>query len=352
MQPEGNGSGLDIPKVAREGRLIRKVLVLCFKIVFSGFLIGFLFHRIGVQRVAEHLRVADGWWLMGALVVFTLSNVVGSFQWWLLLRSEGISMGWTETLSLYFVGLFFNNFLISNVGGDVFRMVDVRRYSKNGSGAVATVFLDRFAGLLVLSGMAVLAAPWLVFRSDVGSVVQYPILALIAGWVFMLFFLFNRRFARSFTWLVRWAIPGRMTVKAKEVYEKINRFGRHKRLLVQVVGLSVVIQGARIMTHYLLGRSLGVTVSPVYFFLIIPIVAVVASLPVSLGGLGLREQTGVVLFGGVGVAALQAFSMEFLAYLVAVVSGLPGGVVFVSRKRVESDGEKGLSVKIQKGESP
>lgn len=330
--------------------MIRRVLVLCFKIILSGLLIGFLLHRIGIQRFAEHLREIDGSWLTGALVLFLASHFLGSFQWWLLLRSEGIWISWGKTVSFYFVGLFFNNFLISNLGGDLFRMVDVRRYSKNGTGAVSTVFLDRFMGLFVLTGIALLVGPWIMVRGELRSYLRLPFLVLMGGWVLMCSFLFSRRFARPFAWLIRRTIPEGITNKAREVYRKISQFGLQKNLLFRIIGISFIVQSARVLTHYLVGRSLGITISPFYFFLIIPVVAVVASLPVSLGGIGIREQMGVLLFGAVGVTALQAFSVEFAAYLVAVVSSLPGMVVFVGRKKVEKCRREFLSKNITIGD--
>ena len=102
---------------------------------------------------------------------------------------------------------------------------------------------------------------------------------------------------------------------------------------MKIVMLSLIIQSARIMTHYLLSRSLGVSISASCFFLVVPLIAIMATLPVSIGGIGLREQTGVVLFGAFGMAESQAFSTEFLAYLVAVCSSLPGGILFMVRKK-------------------
>ena len=307
------------------------------KLVVSGCLIGYLLHKIGIQKIVEQLRLMEIYWLIGALVLFTASHFLGSIQWRLLLRSEGIRISWAKTLSFYFVGLFFNNFLISNLGGDIFRMMDVRRYSNNGTTAVSTVFFDRFAGLFVLSSMAIFAAPWVLLRGETHSVLRLSLLALILGWVFLLFFLFNKGFVRLFVWLLGWAIPKTLTHKVREVYGQIHNFGRNKNLLIRILGLSFVVQSARIFTHYLLGHSLGVTISPIFFFLFIPIVAIMASLPISLGGLGLREQTGIVLFGLVGISALQAFSIEFAAYLVAIASSIPGGIVFIGRKKGESD---------------
>ena len=104
--------------------------------------------------------------------------------------------------------------------------------------------------------------------------------------------------------------------------------------MARVLGVSVIVQSLRILTHYVLACSLGIRVHPILFFIIVPFIAIMASLPVSLGGIGMREQTGVILFGLVGIAAIQAFSVEFLAYLSAVASSLPGGLIFLMRRGV------------------
>ena len=90
--------------------------------------------------------------------------------------------------------------------------------------------------------------------------------------------------------------------------------------------------------HFIVALSLGVRLHPMVFFLVIPIIAIIASIPVSLGGIGMREQTGVLLFGLFGVTAVLAFSVELLAYLIAVSASIPGGVIFLGRRRVRRGG--------------
>ena len=329
----------------------KKIIIQWIKIVVSVCLITFLLHRIGLRKIADQLRSMDAVWLVGALILFTASHFLGSCQWWMLLRGNGIRIPWRKTVSFYFVGLFFNNFLISNLGGDFFRMMDVRRHSNNGTGAVATVLMDRFAGLFVLSALAILSMLWMLFQESIHSFLRLPLTVLIAGWVFMLLFLFNKKFAKPLAWMVGRIVPNIIKTKAREVYSTIHNFGRRRYLLVRILLVSLVVQSARILTHYILARSLGVAISPLYFFLFIPIVAIMASLPVSLGGLGIREQTGIVLFGLVGIAASQAFSIEFAAYLVAVASSIPGGIIFAGRQRVSSGNEEILDDELMKEQS-
>jgi len=308
---------------------MRKITVRILKIAISIILIGFLLRRVGPDRVITQFYRADPFWLGCALLLFSISHIAGSFQWWVLLRAEKVNILWIRTLQYYFIGLFFNNFLISGMGGDLFRMMDVRRSTKNGAAAVSTVFLDRFMGFFVLSGLAVLASPWFLLQSGFHMKLGWILMLLLVCWILVLFLLFNKRFARPLAWLLKRWIPEKITAKVRTVYNQIHDFGRKKNLFLDIALLSLAIQSARIFTHYLIARALGVELPPHLFFLIIPLVAIVASLPISMGGVGLREQTGIILFGLVGLGDVEAFSVEFMAYLVAVVTSLPGGLLFV-----------------------
>jgi glycosyltransferase 2 family protein len=313
--------------------MIRKTLLTCFKILVSVFLIWFLLRQIGVGRVWGAISKARPAWLCGGMLLFAATHFLGGEQWNMLLKAEGISIPRVRCLSIYFVGLFFNNFLIGGVGGDLFRMLDVRRISKQGSSAVSAVFLDRLMGLLVMTTISVVSIPFALTHRRFGPFLWISFAVLAAGWSFSLFFFFHKPFARSVSRFIQILIPGRIEAKAREVYQKIHGFGRNRALCLRVLGFSAVIQTGRIYTHYLLARALGTSISPAYFFLVIPIVAMAASLPVSFGGIGLREQTGVVLLGAAGMTPAQAVSVEFLAYLAAIVTSLPGGVLFILSRR-------------------
>lgn len=309
-------------------------LLRLLKFGVSGGLIVFLLNRFGLDKIVRELGSAHAGWLAAAGLIFLVSHLAGSVQWWALLRWEGTRVAWPRVLSYYFVGLFFNNFLISNLGGDLFRMMDIRRSTQNTAAAVSTVFLDRFLGLFILSGMAVTASVFLeLAKASHVHLNGLPVL-LAAGWLMMILFLFDKRLTRPFARLMRKWLPENFALKSREIYLIIHHFGRQGRLLIQLLGLSCVIQGLRITAHYAAARSLGVDISPAVFFLFVPIIAIAAALPVSLGGVGLREQMGVILLGSVGIPSVQAFSIEFLAYLTAIISSLPGLFIFAGRKRV------------------
>ena len=75
-----------------------------------------------------------------------------------------------------------------------------------------------------------------------------------------------------------------------------------------------------------------VRVSAGVYFLFVPVLAALVSLPISLNGLGVREGAGVVLFQSAGMTREQAFTVPFLTYLISVMISLLGGLIFVSRQ--------------------
>jgi hypothetical protein len=101
--------------------------------------------------------------------------------------------------------------------------------------------------------------------------------------------------------------------------------------MIRLIAVAVIVQLSRIGVHVLVAKALNIRVPLAYFFLFVPLLAVIISLPISLNGIGVREGAGIVLFGLVGIGRTQAFSLQFTTYLVAVAVSLLGGLVFVIR---------------------
>ncbi len=308
--------------------LVRALL----KALVSAVLIYWLLRRIGLDSILFYFKQASWPWFAGSLAVFVLSNFFGAWQWHLMLANRGIDLTLGHSVWLYHIGLFFNNFLLGNVGGDAFRIYDIRRLSNRTDAAFSTVFLDRFVGFFALSTLALAVAALMVSRLLESSAL-FTILFIFCGWLLAILFLFIESFAQKFGWLFRLILPPPLHIKAKAFYYSLHAFRHERKLLTRVFLLSVVIQTLRILTHWCAARSLGVQVSAGYFFLFIPIVALLASLPISLGGLGVREQSAAALFAHVGVPSGQTVAFELLAYLVGILATAPGGLLFVLRKK-------------------
>lgn len=108
------------------------IVRLAVKLVISAGLLGFLFGKIPVVDILDLVRTLDRGVVAAAVGVFLTSNVLGAMQWHVLLGSSGVALPFRRSFRIYFVGLFFNNFLPANIGGDAFKIYDVTRKNECG----------------------------------------------------------------------------------------------------------------------------------------------------------------------------------------------------------------------------
>ena len=317
---------------------MRGKLITASKVIVSFLLIYFLLQRIGVGTILKEIGSANFYWILFGLFIFSISNFLGALQWHLLLKNAGVQLKYLQVVRYYYIGLFFNNFFISNMGGDFFRFFYISRHNNNSSAAVSTVFLDRFLGFTMLTVLAVFGGIYW-FITFGFSKIWPAILILMVCWILMILVLFNRKLGHYFGFVLKWFTPEKILIKLRDIYTLIYEFSKNRRLVVFVFFISLFIQLIRIMVHFVAGKALGVEANFLIFLIFIPLIALLASLPISIGGLGVREQTGVLLFKRVGVVEALSASMEFLAYLLTIISSLPGIVFFIladkRRKYVE-----------------
>ncbi len=309
----------------------RQFLTNILKILISSVLLVWLFHHIGLENIIHQLKSANWLWIAVAVLIFALSNVIGAFQWYLLLRSQHIGFSFGHVLSFYHVGLFFNNFLIGYVGGDALRIYDVTRHTGNSTVAVSSVMFDRFIGFFTLTSIAMIVSLFQIQKLTSFQAVYFIGFVLLT-WVLVLVLLFHEKSALAIGRIFKPVVPAIISEKIHAVYMAINQYRLHRLLLLQIFGISIIVQTLRIVTHYVAALAVGVHASILYFFMFIPLVALFASLPISFGGIGVREQSGVTLFSTLGLAASKVVTFEFLAYIVGVVATIPGGIIFALRR--------------------
>jgi len=318
--------------------LKRNVLAVFLKILISLALILLLFQQreMNFLTIWQQLKRANPYWFLAGLGLFTGSTLLGAIQWRMLLQARQIHIPVSRVISFYYIGLFFNNFLPGYVAGDGFRIYDITQSSGNNSDAVSTVLLDRIIGFIVLTTLALLASLGWMALTTISTTLFLIILGIFLGWLFALMIFFNVRLARKFEFLFKMVSSEKILQKAKSIYWGINAFKDHKKLLLQTILISVIIQTLRVVTHYVGARAMGIDqIHPFYFFIFIPMVALAVTIPISIGGFGVREQIAVNLFcmPGIGGVPHQIISMEFLSYLIGVICSLPGGLIFITRKK-------------------
>ncbi|MBN1884956.1 MAG: flippase-like domain-containing protein [Candidatus Krumholzibacteriota bacterium] len=314
--------------------IARSRLLRALKIAVSAGLIAFLVARISPRTIASSLGRIDGPYLVAASAVFFLSSLLGALQWRMLLDGGGVPLSFRRAFQLYFVGLFFNNFLPANVGGDAVKIFDVVHDGNDPHRVFAVTLLDRVAGITALCLLALAASTALL---PLGVIDNLPVYMLVfAGCILPVALLAaNRRLSGGVRRLLGQIRFRGIGERIDSVVGHLGGFRAMRSLMIRAMLLAMTVQALRVATHVLVGRALGVTAGAetlLGFYVIVPLLGLVMTLPISLNGLGVREGTGVVLFAGLGIAGSQAFLMEFITYVVQVAVSLLGGLFFLARQ--------------------
>jgi uncharacterized membrane protein YbhN (UPF0104 family) len=279
-----------------------------------------------VGEVFRHLRPA--WWL-AAVGVLVATQVVSALRWQLLAGPLGFHHSSRRFVSYYFIGMYFNLFLPTSVGGDVVRAW----YLDGGSGrrlaAFFSAFMDRLSGLVALLGMAVIAlalcpirlpreiayAVWITAAGIVVGLMMLPVLARCTG-----------RFAR-----------------VRRLSQSARLFLHHPRPLLASVGLSLFVQAGNVAIVWMVGRAMRAPVPDAYYWILVPMVTLLTMIPISLNGMGVREGGMVLFLHPFGIEDGTAVSLAFLWFLVATAVSLLGGGVYLfgrfPRPQVQPDHE-------------
>ena len=309
---------------------LKRFLVLISKIVISVALVGFFLYRIEWGEIETAFSSASPLFWMLAVFLFLSSNLLGALQWGELLRIQNIRLSVRKVVGLYFVGVFFNNFLVSNIGGDAVRIYDLKRLTGQGLAGFAATFLDRFIGLFTLICFSIVAY---TFSAGLrGTSLWMPILLLAVILLAVLLFGFSRRMSNFVVSLAGRVLPSRLVEFLENVRAGFLLYRHAYGMIVRVALLATGVQLSRIGVYYAVGHALGQNVPFAYYVVFIPLIAIVAAIPVSFGGIGVRENMGVLLFGRVGMGDASALAVMFLGYLAGIVASLAGGILFVIRR--------------------
>jgi len=308
----------------------RHTAAIVAKVVLSVGLFAFLFQRVKwseVKATFEHTRPE---WMVAAFLMMFGSNVLGSYQWHRLLHVVKIRIPFWKVCAYYHVGLFFNNFLPANIGGDIFRISDAARYGPSKTAALSAVAMDRIVGLLAMATLALVTTLPALDRFHL-TLIYVALVGFFALCAFLLWAVFHPRVLPSLEGLLKRIGLASLSPHLDELAVHFAGYRGERVLFAKMLLVALVTQVMRIGVHVLVARSLGLDVPLVYFFLFVPLLAVVVSLPISLNGIGVREGAGILVFGLIGVDRAHAFSLQFTTYLVAVAVSLLGGLVFLVR---------------------
>ena len=307
----------------------RRVVLLLVKILVSAGLLWLLLGRTDTSQLWSHFRNASILWLLTALALYLAMIIVSAWRWHLLLAAQGIiaRRGWL--ISSYLIATFFNNFLPSNIGGDVIRIKDTAGLAGSKTLATTIVLMDRVLGLLGLLCIAAIGA------SAAGRTGGHP--PVLAS---MLWLAFGAGLAISAAAVL---LPGGVAtllsplrlVHQDWVGERIGRltgaltkFRNAPRALATCLLGALLVQAVLVAFYVAIVHSMGIPISVWHLAVIVPVSFVVQMAPVSLNGFGVREATFTYYFSRIGLPIESALVVSFMGAGLIILFSLSGAVAY------------------------
>ena len=314
---------------------MKKILLSILQLSVTIAVLYWVFHDGEKRRqMAEALHQADARWMIAAIAAYILVEIAAAVRWHILLKVQDIHLSMPRVTGLFFVGMFFNQFLPGGTGGDIIKSyLLLKETPGKKAGALLAVLFDRLIGLVALvvitAVLIFLRYHWLTQTNETRRYVWFVLAALGVSIIALLttFLISGFNLARR--------LPKEFPAREKliEVSAAYHLYARHWTGTILAFAISLVAHLATFTTFLFVAYTLRADVRMIDFFAVMPIERTVSAIPISFAGEGPREHILQVMLSGLcsvapGVAAL----IGTMSFLVVLLCSAPGGLVYLLYK--------------------
>jgi hypothetical protein len=311
------------------GRKRGGVLKILIRVLIGAGVFGFLIWRSDVGELWDTIRQAEVVYLLGGLAAIFTGLFVSAFRWKAYLDALELQLSYATLFRLYFVGTFFNAFLPTGIGGDAYKAVRLGHGKESLAPAFASVFLDRFAGVVGMAAIGLISSSYILATGDDRR--RVPLIALALSVAIMgaatILLLGGERLLGKGRLVKRHGIGGRV----RRAMRQIHAAGRHPEAAARGYVFGVLFQGLVFTYHVMIAKALGIEGVPLAAFASIVVISSLATMiPLSINGLGFREGAYIWALGRYGVEHDTALAFALLVLASLLLSSIVGGVIYVA----------------------
>ncbi len=292
----------------------KRLLLLAIKIIVSISLLAYLVSKLDFDSLAK-LQIDISWYIFASVVVMLIALAFMTIRWRYvlnLIKEKTYSI--RILYEYYLIGSFFNIFIPGAIGGDAMRLYHVsKNYHLSKAKSLLAVFIERVGGLFAL-GLILMFS--LLFNDTIRTKLDF-------GFSLIALFTFGMIAALV---IAKYFVQKRMPINYKDL-----------SLILLLSGLG---QFGDILISYIFSLYFGLDITILNLMSIMPLVYVATVIPISLGGVGVREgvmTAGLTLYG---VEVSDAVMISFLLYFTKIIVGLMGWYLYLKLGEGETDGSK------------
>lgn len=268
-----------------------------------------------------------------AFCLILLIRFIMALRWKVLLSFYQINASLIKLFEIIFVSNAVGHLLPSGIGTDIIRVYELSKDKGNSEKVLASVFLDRVFGLVSMILVALFAAWYAHFSTRMDLTI--PLLISLATLLLPVVF-----------FVIRFALLRNVELNTNSNHKLLNKlvkfYNRFISALHQtdiptygflvLILLSVLVQLVRCLVFVFIFIGLGSELAVVHYFVFIPIVFILMLIPISIGGLGVRESALYAFFAPFGLSVATCTVAGLIFHALQLVMIIPGLIIFNMRK--------------------
>jgi glycosyltransferase 2 family protein len=270
--------------------------------------------------------------VLALVAIDLILRLMSAHRWYVLYRVTNPSASLPEMTRITFVSSFLGQALPGVIGVEALRLYSLARSASDWPGAVSSVVVDRAVGLISL-GLLVIVGSWFG-PPQLSKIILIPVLVALG----ILLLIAVSTFVPAARRIVESVFPTAVIEKLRHwidnFYSCIDSFRGRPWILGYALLLAILFQLGRVLLFFAAALLIGETPEFVYFVAFVPVVMFASLMPISIGGLGVREVGLVFLFALFDVMSkADSLTIALLVFLSGLLSTLPGGWLYVKRRR-------------------
>ena len=308
--------------------LNKKTIILSLKIIVSASLLIYIINKIDWNEALKNLDRANYFLIFLAFLTNIFERVQLTYKWNILIRVRGVYVSFVRLFLINLIGGFWGLFLPSSVSTDVIRGYYLVKNNSEKSVSISSIFIDRILSLfalLLFCVVFVLVAGDTISKYNINY--YLPVLFVIS---IVFFYFFQKEKTADFMEKIFMKIKmKKVTGLIIKLHLSLLEYKKFPRTLLLSFLINLFVQGTRVITYYLIAMAFGISVPIIYFFLFIPVIVLIMILPISIGGLGVREGTFIAFFSLIGMSINDAVVISFTSTFIDTFNTLFGGVAYL-----------------------
>lgn len=315
----------------------RRALTWGIRLTVSAIVLAVIFHIVPLREVVDAARRLPTWLWLAGFALFLAGHAITAAKWWMLIGA-GVPFG--RAFRAHLAGLGANLALPGVAGGDVVRAGLVLPLCRDKGRLAVGSLADRLIDTISLALVA-LGGAWFAFHSDLRTALIVSAAVVVALVVAVLMLRHVAPVIGAFA--LRAAGGGKVGALLSRLAGVLADLGRQPGLLLGCLFLSVLVQCLFVAITIAFARAIGLHIMDAAWFYAWSAAKIIAILPISLGGLGVREASMAALLKPFGADAGAVIAAGLIWQTVLYASGIVGILIQSGFSARPLRGEPGAS---------